>query len=50
MQAYTEADYRRLLEQVGFTQIEFCPGLAYDRIAADSTFCAITAAKPVPKP
>jgi hypothetical protein len=45
MQAYTAVQYRELLERAGFTNVQFYPGVAPDRIPLDTDFCAIVAAK-----
>jgi SAM-dependent methyltransferase len=46
MQAYTPAEYKQLLSDVGFANTEILPGLAHDRITPASEFHAIVAQKP----
>jgi SAM-dependent methyltransferase len=46
MQAYTALQYQQLLAGTGFTQVEFLPGLAHDRISPAPDFCAILARRP----
>jgi hypothetical protein len=46
LQAYTPEHYQQLIIGIGFTEIEFLPGLAHGRIIPVSEFHAIVARKP----